>query len=136
MAAGIGAAQKRTRQLSDKSRSRKRAAAPPIRPGMRPLDETLSKVVDPRRELGQRHRPADILIVALPAAVCGGDNWVEIAAYGRSKAAGPGKFPKLPSGIPSHDTFGGVFNAPDADSPSACYTGWMGGCASRTGAAD
>ena len=42
-------------------------------------------------------------------SICGADNWVAIAEFGRVKADWLKTFLALPNGIPSHDTFGRVF---------------------------
>ncbi|NEQ32536.1 MAG: transposase family protein [Leptolyngbya sp. SIO4C5] len=43
------------------------------------------------------------------AVICGADSWVEIEAYGHSKAEWLKSFLSLPNGIPSHDTISRLF---------------------------
>jgi len=54
------------------------------------------------------HKLIDIIVIAICAVICGADNWVEIAAFGRAKYDWLRRFLELPCGIPSHDTFGRV----------------------------
>lgn len=50
-----------------------------------------------------------MVVIAVCGAICGADNWVHIAEFGRSKYDWLKTFLALPNGIPSHDTFGRVF---------------------------
>ena len=40
---------------------------------------------DPRIERAKRHQLLDIIVIALCAVICGADNWVEIAEFGKAK---------------------------------------------------
>ena len=73
------------------------------------LLDYLADIPDPRIERCQAHRLIDILMIAVCGAICGADNWVAIAEFGRAKADWLKTFLALPNGIPSHDTFGRVF---------------------------
>ncbi len=42
---------------------------------------------DPRVEYLCEHKLLDIITIAICGVICGADDWVEIAAYGQSKAA-------------------------------------------------
>ncbi len=76
------------------------------------LVEALQAVPDPRRQcLNLRHRLVDLLILGFCGVVCGCDDFVEIAEFGRSKQDFFRRFLELPHGIPSHDTFRRVFQA-------------------------
>jgi predicted transposase YbfD/YdcC len=74
------------------------------------LIESLSHITDPRRDHAtKRHKLIDILVIAVCATICGADGWEEIAAFGEAKHEWFKQFLELPNGIPSHDTFGRVF---------------------------
>ena len=60
---------------------------------------------DPRRRCRCFHDLLDLVVIAICAVLCGCDDWVEVAHYGRAKRAWLKTFLKLPHGIPSHDTF-------------------------------
>ena len=74
---------------------------------------------DPRRGRPKCHELLDIIVINLCAVVCGADNWVEIEEFGKTKGEW---FPRLPNGIPSHDTFGRVFGMLDPERFAACFT--------------
>ena len=50
------------------------------------LLDYLADIPDPRIERCQAHRLIDILMIAVCGAICGADNWVAIAEFGRAKA--------------------------------------------------
>ena len=67
----------------------------------------------------------DIIAIAICAVVCGADSWVDVEQFGNSKKKWLSSLLKLPNGIPSHDTFGKVFSAPDAEQFAECFTEWI-----------
>jgi hypothetical protein len=79
---------------------------------------------DPRAN-NSVHRLADMLVIAICAVICGADGWVQVALFGRSKWKWFSSFLELPSGIPSHDTFGRVFARLDPEALEACFTAWI-----------
>ena len=80
------------------------------------LKEQFSNLED-RRSENKSHLLIDIMIIAICAAICGADTWVDVELFGRAKEKWLEKFLKLPHGIPSHDTFGRVFAALDGARP-------------------
>lgn len=72
-----------------------------------------------------RHKLLDILTIALFAVICGAEDWVAVAWYGRQREEWLKTFLDLPYGIPSHDTFGDVFARLDPDAFEACFQAWM-----------
>ena len=79
---------------------------------------------DPRRH-NVRHKLIDVITIALFAVLCGCDDWCAVATYGRTKFTWLRTFLELPSGIPSHDTFGEVFARLKPDAFEACFRNWM-----------
>lgn len=97
----------------------------PMLPSADSLIEHFSQVPDPRIERSQRHRLIDIVVIAVCGAICGADNWVHIAEFGRSKYDWLKTFLALPNGIPSHDTFGRVFARISPEHFQACFSAWV-----------
>jgi predicted transposase YbfD/YdcC len=79
---------------------------------------------DPRYRRARKHELLDILFIALCAVICGAESFAEIAQWGRSKQEWLQSFLLLPSGIPSHDTFGRVFARLDRQAFARCFQDW------------
>ena len=92
--------------------------------GVVSLEESFSELEDPRADYGKRHLLLDIIIIAICAVICGADSWVEIELFGRSKEKWLRTFLELPHGIPSHDTFGRVFQRLDPEGFGRCFRKW------------
>ena len=67
----------------------------------------------------------DIIAIAVAAAICGADDWVSIAAFGRAKEGWLRTFLDLPNGIPAHDTFGRVFSLLAPEAFEQCFRDWV-----------
>ena len=68
----------------------------------------LATLPDPRVPRARRPLLVDILFLALCAVICGADDCVAIAAFGRAKKTWFAQYLQLQNGIPSHDTFNRV----------------------------
>ena len=53
----------------------------------------------------------NIVIIAICAVICGADDFVAIADFGRTKRKWFSRFLDLKEGIPSHDRFNAIFAA-------------------------
>ena len=73
-----------------------------------------SVVPDPRA-LNAQHELSEILFIALAAMLCGARTCTDMALFGRAKEDALREVLRLPHGIPSHDTFSGVFRRLDPD---------------------
>ncbi|HEY7834881.1 MAG TPA: ISAs1 family transposase [Ktedonobacterales bacterium] len=92
---------------------------------VRTVVEHFGQVADPRVERAKVHNLLAVVTIAVCGVICGAESWVEIAEFGRAKAAWFARFLDLPHGIPSHDTFGRVFARLDAAQFEACFAAWM-----------
>ncbi len=61
--------------------------------------EDFSIVPDPRVERTQLHKLEDILVITICGVICGAENWVDLAAFGRAKEGWLRTFLELPDGI-------------------------------------
>lgn len=89
------------------------------------LTDHFKDLTDPRREQGKRHQLLDIITIAICAVVCGADYWVEVERYGHAKYDWLKILLALPHGIPSHDTFGDVFERLNPDEFEAGFVSWV-----------
>ena len=87
--------------------------------------EHFSSLTDPRIELKTRHKLIDIVVITLCAVLAGADEWTEVAEFGRIKQEWFKTFLELPSGIPSHDTFGRVFSKICPEEFEKCFLDWV-----------
>jgi predicted transposase YbfD/YdcC len=88
------------------------------------LAEHFGPVRDPRQHVCD-HLLLDIIIIAICAVICGADDWVEVAEFGRTKEPWFRTFLRLPKGITSHDTFGRVFGLIDPNEFQQSFVSWI-----------
>jgi predicted transposase YbfD/YdcC len=92
------------------------------------LVAAIEAVPDPRRQCQNLlHRLVDVLALGFCGVLCGCDDFVEIAEFGRSKEEFFRRFLELPHGIPSHDTFRRVFQAVCPQALQRCLIDWLTG---------
>jgi len=84
-----------------------------------------TSIPDPRVTGRSSHKLEDIFFITLCAAICGADNWVAVAAFGRAKEAFFSDVLELKNGIPCHDTFGRVFAVINTEKFAECFTRWV-----------
>ena len=94
-------------------------------PGIGKIEESFSKLEDPRIERNKLHKLIDIIVIAICGVICGANNWVEIEIYGKKKKEWLEKILELPNGIPSHDTFGRVFGRLKEEQFQECFYEWV-----------
>ena len=90
------------------------------------LVESSADLPDPRIDRGKLHSLHDIVVLTILAVVCGADNFVAIADYGRARREWLETFLPLENGIPSHDTIGRVYRKLDPESFSKRFMAWVG----------
>jgi predicted transposase YbfD/YdcC len=91
------------------------------------LAQVLVGIRDPRQAKKVEHELVELLVVAVCAVLSGADEFVEIQAWGKAKLQWLRQFLKLEHGIASHDTFGRVFAAIDAEEFEAAFRRWVAG---------
>jgi len=72
-------------------------------------------------------------MIAICAVISGAESFVDMQEFGEAKQPWLKKFLSLPSGIPSHDTFGRVFSLLDPKQFQECFAGWMRSCVQLSG---
>lgn len=88
------------------------------------FEEYFADVTDPRRREGT-YPLLNILFIAVCAVICGADDFVAIAEFGRSKRKFLEKFLDLSAGIPSHDRFNAIFRALQPAEFEKCLLNWI-----------
>ena len=98
------------------------------------ITEHFKELNDPRIQLKTQHKLIDIIVITICAVICGGDDWIEVVAYGKAKKDWLKKFLTLEHGIPSHDTFGRVFSLLNPEQFEKCFVSWIQAVFKITGA--
>lgn len=88
------------------------------------LTEPFRDLPDPRSRHGLRYPLQSLITISISAAICGAEDWVAVAAFGEAKEAWFRTFLDLPETMPSHDTFGRLFERLDPDAFEACFRRW------------
>jgi predicted transposase YbfD/YdcC len=91
------------------------------------LAEVFVGLNDPRQAKKVEHDLVEMLVVAVCAVLVGADDFVEIEEWANEKVGWLRQYLKLEKGIPSHDTFGRVFAALDAEAFAAAFRRWVSG---------
>ena len=82
------------------------------------------ELTDPRRRK-VTYPLINIVTIAVCAVICGADDFVSIAEYGRKKREWLGQFLDLSAGIPSHDRFNAIFGAIKPAEFEKCLLSWI-----------
>ena len=88
---------------------------------------------DPRVERTRTHAPPDVVASALCAVIGGAGSWADVEDYGHAKHDWLKGFLELSHGIPSQDTSGRAFAAPDPGQFRDCFAAWVAAAAQRLG---
>lgn len=95
----------------------------PARPSAR-IQDHFANLTDPRRRK-VTYPLVNIVTIAICAVICGADDFVAIAKFGRAKRNWLSRFLDLSSGIPSHDRFNHVLAAIKPVEFEACLLSWI-----------
>lgn len=80
---------------------------------------------DPRVDRTKRHKLLDVIVITICGVICGADDWVSIEQFGNAKLKWFRQFLELPTGIPSHDTFGRIFARLDPEQFHTSFMNWI-----------
>lgn len=89
------------------------------------ISEHFAELGDPQIEQTKLHPSVNIITISLCAIISGADDWVAIAAYGRTKQAFLSSFLNLSNGIPLHDTFRRVFGLLEPELFQVKFLAWV-----------
>lgn len=96
------------------------------------LEACFGDLPDPRVVGRCEHKLLDIVVIAICAVITGAESWVEVETFGKTKQAWLKHFLELANGIPTHDTFGRVFAALDAEAFQSSFARWVAGVFTAT----
>ena len=88
------------------------------------IQDHFAQLTDPRTRK-VLHPMINIVAIAVCAVICGADDFVAIAEFGRKKRKWLAQFLDLQNGIPSHDCFNRVFAALRPEEFEACLLSWI-----------
>jgi len=88
------------------------------------LQDYFAELTDPRsREV--MYPLINVVVIAVCAVICGADDFVAIAKFGRTKRDWLAKFLDLTHGIPSHDRFNAILAALKPAEFEKCLLSWI-----------
>ena len=87
--------------------------------------EYFAEIEDPRINRTKKHKLEDILFIAICGVICGANDWVNIEHFGKAKEEWLRQHIELANGIPSHDTFGRVFQQIEPEQFERCFVEWI-----------
>ena len=88
------------------------------------LQDHFSELTDPRRRK-VTYPLTNVVVIAICAVICGADDFVAIAEFGRKKRKWLERFLDLKDGIPSHDRFNAIFAAIKPAEFEKCLLSWI-----------
>jgi predicted transposase YbfD/YdcC len=88
------------------------------------IQDHFTELTDPRRR-EVVYPLINIVVIAVCAVICGADDFVAIAEFGRKKRDWFARFLELRNGIPSHDRFNAIFAAIKPAEFEKCLLSWI-----------
>jgi len=95
------------------------------------FESFVDNIQDPRHH-NKRHKLIDIIFIAICAVVFGADTYDQIENCGNKRIKWLEKFLELPHVIPSHDTFGRIFERIIPNEFQSCFMRWIESVAELT----
>lgn len=94
--------------------------------------ESFFETVEDHRHHNKLHKLIDVIIIAICGVVAGADTYEQIENFGIKRKRWLSKFLDLPYGIPSHDTFGRVFERMNPQQFQNSFKKWIASVARQT----
>lgn len=88
------------------------------------IHDHFAELTDPRRR-EVVYPLINVVVIAVCAVICGADDFVAIAKFGRTKREWLARFLDLTNGIPSHDRFNAIFAAIKPAEFEKCLLSWI-----------
>ena len=88
------------------------------------IQDHFAELTDPRRR-EVIYPLINVVVIAVCAVICGADDFVAIAKFGRTKREWLARFLDLPNGIPSHDRFNAILAAIKPAEFEKCLLSWI-----------
>jgi predicted transposase YbfD/YdcC len=88
------------------------------------IADHFAELADPRRR-EVIYPLINVIVIAICAVICGADDFVAIAKFGRAKREWLARFLDLETGIPSHDRFNAIFAAIKPGEFEKCLLSWI-----------
>jgi predicted transposase YbfD/YdcC len=88
------------------------------------IQDHFAELTDPRRR-EVIHPLINVVVIAVCAVICGADDFVAIAKFGKTKQDWLARFLNLENGIPSHDRFNAIFAAIKPAEFEKCLLSWI-----------
>jgi predicted transposase YbfD/YdcC len=88
------------------------------------IADHFAELTDPRRRVVV-YPLINVVVIAVCAVICGADDFVAIAKFGKTKQEWLARFLNLEAGIPSHDRFNAIFAAIKPGEFEKCLLSWI-----------
>ena len=88
------------------------------------MQDHFDELTDPRRR-EVTYPLINVVVITICAVICGADDFVAIAKFGRTKREWLARFLDLTSGIPSHDRFNAILAAIKPAEFEKCLLSWI-----------
>ena len=88
------------------------------------IQDYFADLTDPRRR-EVTYPLINVVVIAICAVICGADDFVAIADFGKARRDWLSRFLDLTNGIPSHDRFNAIFAALKPGEFEACLLSWI-----------
>lgn len=94
--------------------------------------ESFFETIEDHRHHNKLHKLIDVIIIAICGVVAGADTYEQIENFGKKRKRWLSKFLDLPHGIPSHDTFGRIFERMNPWEFQDSFKKWIASVARQT----